>query len=103
MISPSATLAYRVNGRRFYLMDQNEIRLDFNFMMKEQIGEDSGIDRGDIDFFSDTVGNIHEELTGKRKSGELPFFDLPYQDTSRIKSIAKDISHRYDNFLLDRK
>jgi len=81
-------------------MDQNEIRLDFNFMMKEQIGEDSGIDRGDIDFFSDTVKNIHEELTIKRKSGELPFFDLPYQDTSRIKSIAKDISHSYDNFLL---
>lgn len=81
-------------------MEQNEIRLDFNFMMKEQIGEDSGIDPGDIDFHSDTVKTIHEELTGKRSSGELPFFDLPYQDTSLIKSIAKDISHSYENFLL---
>src|SRR3989304_5594612 len=100
MISPSATSAYRVNGRRFYLMDQNEIRLDFNFMMKEQIGEDSGIDRGDIDFFSDTVKNIHEEGIGKRKSGEPPFFAPPYQNKSRIKSIAKDISHSYENFIL---
>ncbi|MBI5756506.1 MAG: glucose-6-phosphate isomerase [Nitrospirae bacterium] len=81
-------------------MEQNEIRLDFNFMMKEQIGEDSGIDPGDIDFHSDAVKAIHEELTSKRKSGELPFFDLPYQDTSRIKSIAKDISNSFDNFLL---
>src|SRR3970282_2188935 len=100
MISPSATSAYRVNGRRFYLMDQNEIRLDFNFMMKEQIGEDSGIDPGDIDFHSDAVKTIHEDLTTRRKNGKLPFFDLPYQDTSRIKSIAKDISHSYENFLL---
>src|SRR3989304_4397585 len=100
MISPSATSAYRVNGRRFYIMEQNEIRLDFNFMMKEQIGEASGIDPENIDFFSDTIKTIHEELTGKRRSGELPFFDLPYQDTSRIKSIAKDISHSYENFLL---
>ena len=46
-------------------MEQNEIRLDFNFMMKEQIGEDSGIDPGDIDFHSDTVKAIHEELTNK--------------------------------------
>src|SRR3972149_1454363 len=100
MISPCATLVFRVNGRRFCLMEQNEISLDFNFMMKEQIGEDSGIDPGDINFFSDTIKTIHEELSGKRRSGELPFFDLPYQDTSRIKSIAKDISHSYDNFLL---
>ncbi|MCC6544349.1 MAG: glucose-6-phosphate isomerase [Nitrospirae bacterium] len=81
-------------------MEQNEIRLDFNFMMKEQIGEDSGIDPGDIDFFSDTVKTIHDELRGKRKSGELPFFDLPYQDTSPIKSIASEISESFDNFLL---
>src|SRR3989304_1150 len=100
MISPCATLVFRVNGRRFCLMEQNEISLDFNFMMKEQIGEDSGIDPGDIDFFSDTVKTIHEELTGKRSTGELPFFDLPYQDTNIIKSIAKEISHSYENFLL---
>ncbi|MCC6544303.1 MAG: glucose-6-phosphate isomerase [Nitrospirae bacterium] len=81
-------------------MEQNEIRLDFNFMMREQIGEDSGIDPGDIDFFSDTIKIIHDELRGKRKSGELPFFDLPYQDTSRIKSIASEIAGSFDNFLL---
>ncbi len=81
-------------------MEQYEINLDFNFMMREQIGEDSGIDPGDIDFHSDTVRTIHEGLTAKRKNGELPFFDLPYQDTSQIKSIAKDITNSYENFLL---
>ncbi len=81
-------------------MKQTEVRLDFNFMMKEQIGDDSGIDPGDVDFYSDSVRTIHDELTGKRRSGELPFLDLPYQDTSHIKSIAKDISQTYENLLL---
>lgn len=81
-------------------MEQNELHLDFNFMMKEQIGEDSGIDPGDIDFYSGAIKTTHEELSNKRRNGTLPFFDLPYQDTGGLKAIARDISHNFENFLL---
>ena len=81
-------------------MEQKEIRIDFNFMMREQIGDGPGLDAEDINFLSGHVESIHDVLTGKRKSGDIPFFDLPYQDTTPIKSIAKDIAATFDNFLL---
>lgn len=81
-------------------MEQEEVRLDFNFMMREQIGDDSGLDAGDIDFLGSDAKRVHEELTAKRKGGELPFFDLPYQDTGPIKNLAEEIAAAFDNFLL---
>lgn len=81
-------------------MEMKEIRLDFNFMMKEQIGDESGLTVEDIDFLSDDVKAIHDGLRTKRERGELPFFDLPYQDRGSIKTLAGDIAAAFDNFLL---
>lgn len=81
-------------------MKENEIRLDFNFMMHEQIGEDSGLDVEDINYFSSDVEAIHKDLKERREQGELPFFDLPYQDTGVVKSLATEIRENFDNFLL---
>lgn len=81
-------------------MEQKEVRLDFNFMMREQIGDDSGLEAGDIDFLSSDAKRVHEELTARRRGRELPFFDLPYQDTGPIKNLAEEIAATFDNFLL---
>ena len=81
-------------------MERNEIRVDFNFMMREQIGDEYGLDAEDMDFLSSHVKEIHNELTAKRGSGEIGFFDLPYQDTGPVKSLAKDIAANFENFLL---
>jgi len=77
-----------------------EIKLDFNFMMKEHIGEDSGFSPEDINFYAADVGIIHEDLQKRREEGELPFFDLPYQDTGNIKKLASEVRENFDNFLL---
>jgi len=77
-----------------------EIHLDFNFMMRDQIGDESGLDAGDIDFLSSDARRVHEEMMEKREKGGLPFLDLPYQDTGPIKRLAEDISATFDNFLL---
>ncbi len=81
-------------------MEQKEMRLDFNFMMREQIGDDSGLAAEDIQFLGGHIKRVHDELTAKRSSGEIAFFDLPYQDTGPIKSLAADIAATFDNFLL---
>lgn len=81
-------------------MSNREIHLDFNFMMKEHIGDDSGISPEDIDSLQDEVTAIHEELTEKRKKKEIAFLDLPYEGTSTIRHLADDIAGKYENFLL---
>lgn len=81
-------------------MDSKEIRLDFNFMMREHIGDDSGISPEDITSFQEEVTAIHENLSEKRKKKEIAFFDLPYEGTSTIRHMAEDIAGKYDNFLL---
>ena len=81
-------------------MGYQEIRLDFNFMMREQIGDDAGLAAEDIQFLSSHIKRVHDELTAKRSSGEIAFYDLPYQDTGAIKSLAADITATFDNLLL---
>lgn len=81
-------------------MGHKEICLDFNFMMREQIGDDAGLAAEDIQFLSSHIKRVHDELTAKRGSGEIAFYDLPYQDTSAIKSLATDIAATFDNLLL---
>ena len=81
-------------------MEHEEIHLDFNFMMKEQLGDDSGLEPEDINYLSDKVELIHSDLVSKRVAGELPFFDLPYQDTAPIKALAEDLTATFDNLLL---
>src|SRR3990170_1020849 len=80
-------------------MGHQEIRLDFNFMMREQIGDDAGLAAEDIQFLSSHIKRVHDELTAKRGSGEIAFYDLPYQDTGAIKSLAADITATFDNLL----
>lgn len=81
-------------------MSNKEVHIDFNFMMKEQIGEASGIRPEDIDSLQDEANRIHKELLEKREKKEIAFFDLPYEDTSAIKHMAEDIAGKYENFLL---
>ena len=81
-------------------MSNKEVHFDFNFMMQEHIGDESGINPDDIESLQGEVTEIHEELTEKRKKKEIAFFDLPYEGTSTIRHMADDIAGKYDTFLL---
>ena len=76
------------------------ITLDYNFMMSDFVGEEHGITKAEIDALAPKAEKIHADLTGKRKDGTLPFFDLPYQDTSKIKQMADELAGEFDNFVL---
>jgi len=81
---------------------QGEMRIayDFNYMMDEYVGDSDGVTKAELDALTHRSGEIHAELAAKRKSGALPFFDLPYQDTSRVKELAEELASEFDNFVL---
>ncbi len=81
-------------------VEHKDIHFDFNFMMKEHIGEDSGFSPEDINFYASDVGAIHEGLQKRREEGELPFFDLPYKDTGPVKKLASAVRENFEHFLL---
>jgi len=78
----------------------SDISFDYNFMMSEYVGEESGISLPEIDGLSPKAKGVHDDLVRKRQAGQLPFYDLPYQDTARIKEMADEIASEYDNFIL---
>jgi glucose-6-phosphate isomerase len=44
--------------------------------------------RDKVESYRSRVREIHDELSDRRKSGMLPFYDLPYQDISGIEKYA---------------
>lgn len=77
-----------------------KITFDFNHMMSDHVGKADGITSSEVDALIPKARDIHEELTTRRRAGELPFFDLPYQDTAPIKELADCIAARFENFVL---
>lgn len=77
-----------------------EIKYDFNFMMSDFIGPENGVAKDEVDSLSDKASMVHNDLAEKRKDGSLPFFDLPYQDTSAIKELADELAAEFGNFVL---
>ncbi|RKY89638.1 glucose-6-phosphate isomerase [candidate division KSB1 bacterium] len=79
-----------------------EIKFDFNNFMAEFIGNKNGISESEVNNFKNKAKKIHKDLMEKREKGELPFFDLPYQDklAEEIEKTADDISKRFDYFIV---
>jgi len=55
-----------------------------------------------IQDLSEDIYRVDRELKQKRESGELPFFDLPYQDEvlKEIEDFAGELKSRCDNFVV---
>lgn len=81
---------------------QEKMRVGFDFgrMTAGAVGEADGVSQSELDGLKDKTGKIHAELTEKRRSGKLPFFDLPYQDTEPIKDLAEELAGDYGEFVL---
>ena len=76
------------------------ITFDFTNMMADAIGETHGIKRSEIDALQERVKAVDRELKNRRKDGNLPFFDLPYQDIKDIIKAADEIKDGFENFVL---
>jgi glucose-6-phosphate isomerase len=62
--------------------------LDFGGMMADAVGRRHGLTVEQIDDMSEPFKVVHQDLQRRRRAGELPFYDLPYDQTA-LKEVLK--------------
>ena len=83
-------------------MQKKGLRLDFNNMFQEFIGE-QGITTEDIDKLSEDIKKAHEGMVSKRREGKMDWRDLPYcqeQVAEEIKQYAARVKDSFDAFVV---
>ncbi len=78
------------------------VELDYNNVMADVLESNKGITAKQFNDTKPKMNEIHKELMRRRKEGELPFYDLPFQ-TQTLKSIrrmAEGIRRRAENFVV---
>ena len=78
------------------------VEFDFNNVMADVLGSKAGLSRAEVDELKPTLTAAHKDLMDRRKSGELPFYDLPFQtkDLRKLRRSAEEIRKRVDNFVV---
>lgn len=78
------------------------LELDYNNVMEDVLGEKAGLTKQDLDDIKTVLSEAHKDLMARRKNGELPFYDLPFQtkDLRKLKRAADDIRKRVENFVV---
>jgi glucose-6-phosphate isomerase len=79
---------------------QNRIRINIRNVFADVIGEDHGITSNDIAPLVPRLEAAAEEMKTRRNAGELPFLDLPDQDTAAIRDYATGVRDRLDTFVV---
>ena len=77
---------------------EKDLHLDFNHAMAEAVGE-HGIEYDELLALSDRCAELDSELRSRRASGELPFYELPYQDVGAILTFVEAHRDRFDAFV----
>jgi glucose-6-phosphate isomerase len=68
--------------------------------MSDKIGVEHGLSSDELNSLQPLCSDIHNSLKNKREKGELPFYDLPYQDVTEILDYAEYVKDRFDNFVV---
>ncbi len=87
--------------RRRATREAMSVRLDVNGVMAEAIAE-GGIGREEVDALGARTAEIVRELTAQRTTGELPFYDLPYQKdaVAEIKHLGNEVRAECDTLVV---
>lgn len=80
--------------------EKMKVSFDFGLMTAGAVGGADGISPAELDALEPKAHKLHEELVEKRRSGKLPFFDLPYQDTEPVKDLAEELAGDFGEFVL---
>ncbi len=82
-------------------MSNNALALDINDAMEDAVGA-FGLKREEIDALAAAGKKAHADLQAKRQSGELGFFDLPFDATAAEEAIAagKHLSKQFENVVV---
>ncbi|MEO2054629.1 MAG: glucose-6-phosphate isomerase [Nitrospira sp.] len=76
------------------------LKWDFSNMSAEQLGTSDGIDEATRSHALQLLEETRKDFEEDRNKKSLPFLDLPYQSTEKIKALAASIRGRFDNFVL---
>ena len=76
--------------------------LDYTNMMADAIGPEYGITDEELGGLSAQAKAYHEKIRSRRKSGDLAFYELPYQDESlaEIVSFADQLQGAFDDLVV---
>ncbi|MBI4666831.1 MAG: glucose-6-phosphate isomerase [Nitrospinae bacterium] len=79
-----------------------DIVLDYTNVMATAVGPENGLAEEQLTSLKRRAAEIHNELSKKRNSGALPFYDLPYQKESAqaIITAAKKIKRDFSNMVV---
>lgn len=79
-----------------------DIMIDYTNIMAEAVGEENGLTNENFTALNPRVAKIHGELDKRRKSGDLPFFDLPYKtaEARKIMQAARKIRKEFDTMVV---
>lgn len=78
----------------------HRIDIDTTTLCAASVGDRHGVTEPELAGSHDRARVSHDALMARREGGELPFFDLPAQDTVPVHSLAAHIRDRFDNYLL---
>ena len=87
-------------------MLKKSILYDYNNVLADKLDSPISITLEEIESYKKKAIEIHKALTARRKKGELPFYNLPYQkqELDRIKklgdAINKEMGDRFENLLV---
>ena len=78
----------------------DHIELDLSFAKPEAAGE-HGVGVQEITGRQERAEEIHADLSEKRRSGALPFYNLPYEEqmAAEMRQFADDIAGKFENYV----
>lgn len=75
------------------------IRIDFSNVLSDKVGGENGISIEELSSYYRLVQDLHTEILS-RKDKDFYFMNMPFFDTSPIKSIAASIRKNFDYFVV---
>ncbi|VAX16530.1 Glucose-6-phosphate isomerase [hydrothermal vent metagenome] len=80
----------------------HDISLDYTNVMVDAVGDDNGISDEHLKALKQRAGKIHTDLAKKRKSGALPFFELPYNiaEAKKLKNAGRALGKKFSTMVV---
>ncbi|MDH4182981.1 MAG: glucose-6-phosphate isomerase [Nitrospinota bacterium] len=80
----------------------SDLVFDYTNVMSSAVGEENGLSPEAIQALSRMAKDIHDDLVGRRASGDKPFYELPYKikEAKKLKKAAAAIAGNFDNFVV---
>ncbi|VAX17003.1 Glucose-6-phosphate isomerase [hydrothermal vent metagenome] len=80
----------------------SDMVIDYSCVMAEAVGQENGISEESLTALQKRASGIHRKLALKRKSGKLPFYELPYKtaEAKKIVSAAKRIGKNFTTMVV---